>query len=236
MNPPLYTGEHSILLARLVAALHAGVRGTREELALYCHGAASSLRRCMTLIRPLGLIRIVAWRPNPLIGRLDIAVYGFGEGLPDCPRPPGGPRGIEPGPVNSAVAAAMLEELRRAPATSQAIAERVGSSHEYVKRRLRELHGAGHIHITEWTTAGNGQRVKVFAWGPGVDAPRPRRITPAAAQKNRRHRLIDRFGHETAARILKSRRQGGSDVVVSDGNIYRRGKPRGHRKNKEAAA
>lgn len=56
-------------------------------------------------------------------------------------------------------------------------------------RAVEELHRAGKAHIVGWTRASaHGAMIKVIAFGPGKDAPRPPRQTNAMICKRWRNR------------------------------------------------
>lgn len=93
------------------------------------------------------------------------------------------------------------------------------------------LRRAKRIHISQWRREGSYSPVMIVAAGPGVDAKKPEKRTPATSSQARRKALIERFGKETATRIMTSRADGGVDKIIRDGVVvYQRQAPRGMRR------
>lgn len=224
-----FTGDRSRLMTRIVTALHAGHRGDLHELAQRCISSPGNMEHYINKLRELGLARIVDWRRQPGAGSTWRAVWGFGEGLPDTPRPAARGSLAKTGDISgSERGQRIMDYLAARPSTAPEIGQALGLSKNYTYLILRAAHRIGLVHVTGWQRAHYGMALKRYAAGPGKDAPTPKPIPRKTINRNRHRRLIDQFGADIAKRIMASRAEGGPDVVAVDGRaIYRRGKPRG---------
>lgn len=238
MSMKTFTGSRSRLMGRIMVAFHAGVIGDLEDLARHCISTPRNMERYLHELRPLGLARIVAWKRNYAPGATWRGVWGFGEGLPDTPKPAAMGSFIQSGDITGSLRAnRILGWLEGRDATHFEVATALGMSISYASNVLRALHRAGHVHVAAWQRQHIGLPLKRYAPGPGSDASRPPPLSKKAASRNRRRRLIEQYGEAITRRIMTSRSDGGPDTVIVDGRvIYRRGKPRGHRKAKEVLA
>lgn len=118
------------------------------------------------------------------------------------------------------------------PATTYELAEKCHVVDRHALWSLHRLHEVGLAHITAWRKQfGGGARGRphfaVWVCGPGAHAPKPPPETAIAVQRRRTERLRKQYGKNTP-RILRSRSNGGADVIVVDGEtVYRRAAPRG---------
>lgn len=238
MSMKTFTGARSRLMPRILSAFHAGVTGDLEDLARHCISTPRNMERYLHELRPLGLARIVAWKRNHAPGATWRGIWGFGEGLPDTPKPDAMGSFIQNGDITGSLRASrILGWLEGRDATHHEVAKALGMSISYAANILRALHRAGHVHVAAWQRQCQGLPLKRYTAGPGRDAARPVPISKKAASQNRRKRLLKQFGEDITRRIMTARSDGGPDKVVVDGRqVWLRGKPRGHRKSKEASA
>lgn len=60
---------------------------------------------------------------------------------------------------------------------------------EAVERWVRQMRAAKSAHVAAWLRdETNGQHIAAFAWGPGVDQPRPAGLSPAELKAQWRKR------------------------------------------------
>ena len=64
MKHPVFTGQHSAILVRLVRALRDGVTETKVQLGARCLCAPRTLDRYMSSLHELGLCRNATWEPR----------------------------------------------------------------------------------------------------------------------------------------------------------------------------
>lgn len=59
------------------------------------------------------------------------------------------------------------------------LAKAIGRSFQTISPVVKQLHLSGHIHIVGWREPRTpGPKIALFTWGPGVDVPRPARMSP----------------------------------------------------------
>jgi hypothetical protein len=113
------------------------------------------------------------------------------------------------------------------PAHTQDIAEAVFTVRRNAQRIVNLLLDAGKIHVGAWLrSTGAGQRGRVptrlWAYGPGEDAPRPVNDDCKTILARRKARLRKLYGRDYI-KVLRSRSSGGASVLSRDGEvIYRR--------------
>lgn len=105
-------------------------------------------------------------------------------------------------------------------------------SQPYAWLVARELHRCGLIHVAGWraVTIGGGYPAKLWAFGYGVDVPKPAAKDVAESRRKSYHKrkkdITNAYGYDVWKRIEISRARGGSDRIVVDGRIiYQRVKP-----------
>jgi len=79
--------------------------------------------------------------------------------------------------------------LRRQDCTAQELADAVFLHPRYAVQYIRYLHDQGRIHICEYRLVRMIFKLcahPVYAWGPGADAPPPKRLTHAERSRIRR--------------------------------------------------
>lgn len=138
-------------------------------------------------------------------------------------------------PIGATVKRAFVwMESRAEPFASHELAAAIHTVKRNAQHILGQLHEHGIVHIAAWRKFhGEGARgrypLRLWAFGPGVDAPVPKPDEPKVIMARRRKRLIEKHGVKVANRILESRKGGGASVLTVDGVVvYRRGKPRGN--------
>lgn len=231
MSNATFNGTKSHVMRRIMRLYHDGWTGTREELAQCVYSSQRNLEYYLSMLRDCGLSRIVDWRRNKCRGAAWIAVYGFGEGLPNSPRPKKDCNARFDA-RSSKNADAVLEYLRSNDAQSvQAVATHFRWSHEYARIVLRAMHEQGMAHVHSYERRTSGHPIMIYASGPGKDATKPMTLTPTEINRRRKRILTHKFGPEIAARIMLSRKEGGPDKIVLDGRVvHARQPPRGVRK------
>lgn len=218
------------IMCRLMGQIHAGVTGTRVELAERINASERSLEAYLAMLHGLGLVRAIAW---DRVGGSFRGTYGFGEGKRHHPRPTKASKGIKYGVevACSDVAKRYMLLLRKGHNTALKMAMHTGSSTSWARKILRSLHTQGFAHISGWDRDGSRPPVAIYAPGRGEDTPRPRKRTMREANAARKRKLADRYGEGIAKRILTPRKDGGPERIVVDGRtVWQRGKPRGGRK------
>lgn len=235
----LYAYWNSGILVRLMRLLHAGVTGTKQELAAMADTSPRNLEAYLPLLHKLGLARIVRWERSET-GTAFQGVYGFGEGRKNAPKQTKACRRIRACDVDvsrSAEAKRYLLYIQRGHRTAIEMAEIIGTSTSWARKVMRSLHAQGYVHIAAWEREGAHPPVAVYGPGRGEDAKKPKKLTHAEANARRRRRLDEQYGEEAAKRILTPRSQGGPERIVQDGRtVWARGVNRGIRtaKPKEA--
>ena len=127
---------------------------------------------------------------------------------------------------------AWLGEHGRSPAADIAAAiHTVPRNAQVLLRQLRDEHL---VHVAAWRrSTGEGQRgrqyLRLWAVGPGPDAPRPPPDDYVTIRRRRVARVKARYGEEYR-KVLASRTNGGVSVLMREGVVlYRRGKVAGRR-------
>lgn len=219
------------VMCRLMPHLHAGVTGTREELAELVGTSPRNLEAYLPLLHKHGLVRVLEWHISDMNGSSFKGVYGFGEGKKHAPRPTKARRKVSGylDASHSAMCKQALMLLRRGLNTAMLMSKFTGKSVAWERKILASLHRQGFIHICGWDREGRRPPVAVFAPGRGEDAPRPPKRTVNECNIVRRARLDEEYGPAIAKRILTPRAKGGPERIVVDGKtVWARGKSRGN--------
>lgn len=119
---------------------------------------------------------------------------------------------------------AWLQANRRGGTVAE-IAAATHTCHVNAALWIRQMHAAGVIRVGAWRQQhGNGgPMAKVWAWGSGVDAPKPAPASKAEIGRRRREKLAKLFGKDIARTILSAEVMKRSVVVVDGVPVYRRG-------------
>jgi len=124
--------------------------------------------------------------------------------------------------------------------TTKEISEAIHCSRRNAQLLIAKLHASQEVHIGGWkrqTGLGGGHIVAKWTAGPGETAKKLKHRTPTENQRNRINRLVKEYGKETARKIISPRTDKGMEVIARDGVvIYRRGTPRGKRKQQQQQA
>lgn len=136
-------------------------------------------------------------------------------------------------PISYGTECAAYAYLRdHGPSESTHIADGIFRTWKTTCAALNILHECGLIHIKTWrpVTTGGGFPAKVWAFGYGEDAQRPKARDAKEIRRNCWHKrkadVTQKYGIEVARKIFKSRNQGGADRIVIDGRtVYQRGAP-----------
>ena len=81
----------------------------------------------------------------------------------------------------------LLQAMQEAPTTIAELAQDIGYSVDVVQMRVRALRDAGVIHVAAWDRPKHkGTTVARWAFGPGVDVPRPKRQSKKAKNEYQR--------------------------------------------------
>lgn len=232
-------GTRSLFLVRMTKFFHQGGQGDKYELAKQVFSTPSNVNSYIHKLKDLGIARIVAWKSVKGSGASKLAIYGWGGGEPDEPMPIQ-PKSMRFDARNSITAERALKVLESGPKTAAQVGDALGLKQESASAVLRQMKRQDMAHIVAWVKSNPANfepphpPIRVYAAGPGTDAPRPKAITHAKAVANRKRALTERFGADIARRITTSRADGGPDKICLDGRTaYVRGKPRGRGKAKQ---
>jgi hypothetical protein len=125
--------------------------------------------RALRQMRRYRMVHVSGWSKDAP-GR-PAAVWRFGAGVDVAPV--GGGKAPAP-PARPTVAmialAAMVDSMRRGPATANEMAAASGLSAAAVWANVRLMRAAGVCHIDAWE-----KTAPAYSFGPGPDAPRPKR-------------------------------------------------------------
>lgn len=228
-----FDGTKSLMMVRLTALFHAGETGTKWELADKVFSTHRNLDSYIHWLKDVGIARIVGWKVRVGQGAHKVAIYGWGGGEPDEPKPMKQP-GLKFDARQSENALLILNRLSAAgPQSTAQVAEYMGCGHEYARMCLRQMYRQGMVHIARWNRAGAHPPIIVYGAGKHTDAQKPVVLTRLQSTRRRKRRLVDKFGEDRAKSIMTSRADGGVDRIIIDGKIaWQRGVPRGQGKAK----
>jgi hypothetical protein len=120
---------------------------------------------------------------------------------------------------------------QRAPCSVLELSQAAHISRDWAGQIVRRLKREGCVYVAAWRRyAGpqidghhGGGDTPLYRIGDAPDAPRPPRTPAADACHRYRARLKETYGTAIATKRIKSRRQGGADRLVVDGQtIYQR--------------
>ena len=90
-----------------------------------------------------------------------------------------------------------------------------------VREYITTLLNSKLIHIIQWIR--NPTPKYILAYGPGNNAPKPTPLTSQQRVSLYRTTLLNKFGKQTAIRIMRSRQDGGVSTIQLEGEkIYQR--------------
>lgn len=223
---PTFHGTKSLQIVRLMGWIHAGREFEAVEAVQSLFISKKSFSTLYRMLKSCGLARVVRWT-HRTIGA-PVAVYGWGGGEPDAPKP----KASKPCSSRSRLATRMLAAMSPKHAfPPDAIHQVVGTSMENVRKKLKLMVDEGRIHIQKWKRPeSGGMAIPYYLPFPGKNAEKPRRMTAAEFARARKRRLKERFG-EKYPLIRRTRAQGGVEKLVIDGVLaYQRQGPVGHRR------
>ena len=165
------------------AMLMAGLPATSAQLAAKSGFTSRSVAAMMRRFWSLGLVH-----PGATIveNRNSCVIWKAGEGQ----RATSAKCGVKLRPGVQHIAFGYTIRALQDGATTQDVADAIGSSLETGQRFVRFLRDERMAHIAEWRRGTDGKPVAVFEYGPGKDAVKP---VQTATEKSRRHRQALRY-------------------------------------------
>jgi len=165
------------------AALMAGLPATSAHLSKKSGFTPRSVSAMMRRFWALGLVHPGA---TVMANRNACVIWKAGDG----PRATSAKCGVKLRPGVQHIAFAYAIRALQDGATTQDVADTIGSSLETGQRFVRFLRDRKMAHVAEWQRGTDGKPVAVFEYGPGADAVKP---VQTATEKSRRHRQALRF-------------------------------------------
>lgn len=186
----------------------------------------NNVRKIMHQARAGGVVHVERYERVSPLDRQPAKIWALGPGL-DAPRVVYGRGPRHMGRWETADSAArILARLSCGDCTIKVLVAECHLADTVARGQLRQMVAAEIVHLCgyESTDGVGGMPPKIYRLGPGKPA---RRKTKSKSENYRawRQRKIERFGHETAMAMLKSRKAGGAETIVREGRVVYRRQP-----------
>lgn len=192
-----------------------------HEWAEKCVSSKKALERIIAEFKACGLCHRSGWTMQPAKNFSPSSLYSFGPGE-DAPRPRR-PRAKSAHVETSALCQSILRLMSIGGTwTHRMAADFTKSPVNYVQKLMVDMRAGAPdknlIHVVAWKRS-RGAPVAVYELGPGPNKPKPRARSNAQILRDRRRRIIEEHGTDIARQIFRTRREGGSEKIISGGEV-----------------